>query len=431
MRPLVVYLDSSDFSRFGDLLAGRGKHGDADLLVQLEKYRDEGIVDFRYSYIHIVEAAPTTDDALTYARERAVAILRVCGKKALAVFWSLPLIDAAGALREPQYRLPRDRLQFNGRNDNGQWFPTFRDVFEHLTSSLKEMYEDPLSVAQKYDPEFRVNRAFRRKAKKNTSPKAVAQTFARDLPNLWPSYHEKLLGHFPISAETSRLWQRHMLGKAKLDDMTAAIARDLSFLPAVMDWLVPSGTSPLREVPAWLRNGAAGYEAVIASGRASREAPGRDLITLGGEQRAKKLWADTMVGKRAQLENGFLAQICSSISTDVATIQALGVNPGELSSFLSEKWIAGFPSQQTLVEAILWGNDKNTSPFENEKKIEKVGSDFGDMLHAAYLPYVDLMRVDGHSVGYLKKAALIVNTTLVDKLHKLPAAIASKLSEVA
>ena len=109
-------------------------------------------------------------------------------------------------------------------------------------------------------------------------------------------------------------------------------------------------------------------------------------------------------------------------------IQELGVNRETLTAVVDEKWIEAFPSQRVLVEAYMGNFEKNISPFEQPRRIEKVGSDVGDIMHALYMPYVDFLRVDGFANQYLGTASSLVNTELVDKLEKLAPAIRKRLS---
>ena len=47
-------------------------------------------------------------------------------------------------------------------------------------------------------------------------------------------------------------------------------------------------------------------------------------------------------------------------------------------------------------------------------------SDFGDILHAAYLPHVDIFRADGNTASIIKQAKLPCKTKVVSRLVDLP-----------
>jgi len=428
MRPIQVYFDSSDFSRFGEVIGGRGKPGDEQLMIELEKLSASGDVEYRYSYIHVVEAAPTTDTALHFAIERADAIMRLCRRRALPPFMYLPIIEAAGSAVEPDILDPRDRLRFNGRSDSGQWFNSFRQVFLDSTASLREMYNDPIKAVAENDPDFPMNRAMRRKVKKKSSPKLMSQQFAREIPTMWPAFMERVQAEFPFSNETSELWQKHLLGKCSTEQVNDSLQRDLSNLPNLMHWLKPSGGTRLRELPGWLRESAGKYKLVVATAWAMRDDGIKNSTTILGKDEVQAIWNDSRSRRRESFQNRIREGVRKTILEEGDYIQELGVNMEALTAVVDEKWIEAFPSQRVLVEAYMGNFEKNISPFEQQRKIEKVGSDVGDIMHALYMPYVDILRVDGFANQYLKTASSLMNTELVDKLEKLAPAIRKRLS---
>lgn len=427
MRPIQVYLDSSDFSRFGEVIGGHGKPGYEQLMIELEKLGASGDVEYRYSYVHVVEAAPVTDEALHFAIERAEAIMLLCGRRTLPPFMYLPIIDAAGSAAEPDILDPRDRLRFHGRNDIGQWSNSFREVFVDLTASLQKMYNDPLQMVAENDPDFPMNREMRRKVKKKSSPTLMSQQFARELPTMWPTFMARVRGEFPLSDATFDLWQKHFLGKCSAEEVNDSLRHDLSDLPNLMHWLKPSGGRHLRGLPDWLRGGASKYTSLIASTWAKRDDGVKNAATILAKDKVQAIWNESRSGWRESFQNKIREGARKMILEEGDYIQELNADMDTLISVVDGKWIEAFPSQRVLVEAYMGNFEKNISPFEQPRKIEKIGSDVGDIMHALYMPYVDFMRVDGFANQYLRTAASLVNTELVDRLEKLAPAIRRRL----
>jgi hypothetical protein len=54
-------------------------------------------------------------------------------------------------------------------------------------------------------------------------------------------------------------------------------------------------------------------------------------------------------------------------------------------------------------------------------------SDFGDIFHATYLPYVDIFRADGNTASIIEQAKLPFKTKVVSKLTDLPKEIENLL----
>ena len=330
---------------------------------------------------------------------------------------------------EPTISLPRDRLRFNGRSDHGQWFNSFRDVFLDLTASVQELFHDPVKVAMELDPGFTVNRALRRKVKQKSSPKLMSKHFTRELPALWPNFIERARGEFPLSDETSTFWQQHLIGRAPVEDVSRSLAHDLSDLPKLMHWLKPSGGPHLRDMPDWLRVSADRYKSTIADAWARRGNEGKTLAAILGKDKLQTLWNGSRESGLESFKETLRNAVRKIILEETNYIQELGLEQEALNAFVDANWMEAFPTQRVLAEAYIGIFEKNISPFEQPRKLEKVSSDVGDIMHALYMPYVDIFRVDGFACQYLRTASALVNTELVDKLEKLAPAIRKRLSE--
>jgi hypothetical protein len=55
-------------------------------------------------------------------------------------------------------------------------------------------------------------------------------------------------------------------------------------------------------------------------------------------------------------------------------------------------------------------------------------SDVGDILHVAYMPYVDIYRTDGPMANVIREAKLARSTEVVGKLENLMEAIERQLA---
>lgn len=429
-RPLQVYLDSSDFSRFGDFLEGKGRPEIGALLTSLEALVASKAIECRFSYIHVVEAAPTTEVALHHARGRARAIERLCGRKALAPFTELPAIDASGILKGDSLgTFPRDRSRFHGRSDIGQWFPSFDSTMVEIAEMMTALSNDVLGAVKESDPEFAANRAMRRKLKKKAKPAKVSKSIREMMPSAWPQFEAKIRTQFPLTKESSSTWQRFILRKADLSEVSTAIASDLSDLPEIMNWMSPTATGHLREAASWLRSSTYQFSDLIAASlEKMRELQERNSTIIDESQR-RALWEQGKVERRRKFEQQLLDSALKSIEKDRETLQLQGVDPKELYDLVQEKGLDVLPSQRTLVAVWAANFEKNISPFEAKRKAEKVASDVGDIMHACYMPYVDIMRVDGFAYQYMLNAANSAQTILVDKLERLVPTIHSLISD--
>jgi len=90
MTRAIVYLDTQDYSRLADAVAGRGQ---ADLLPvydQLRKFAREGVVEFCFSYMIVSELLQLNPSDIEIARRKASVVEELCGAHAFPnIFWLL------------------------------------------------------------------------------------------------------------------------------------------------------------------------------------------------------------------------------------------------------------------------------------------------------------------------------------------------------
>ncbi len=109
-------------------------------------------------------------------------------------------------------------------------------------------------------------------------------------------------------------------------------------------------------------------------------------------------------------------------------IQRLGANPDEVRSLVETRGIDVLPSQKVFTELFVRNFQKNIAPFEQRRKPARIASDVGDIMHGLYMPFVDVMRVDGFGYQYMQAGAALTETVLVDKIEKLISTIHSILA---
>lgn len=430
VRPLQVYLDSSDFSRFADYLAGHGKPEHGLILDELERLIAADVIECRYTYIHIVEAAPTSDEAVRFAMERAYAIERICGRKTLAPYMNLPLIEAVGAWADSRSNvLPRDRSQMHGRSDNGEWFPSFDVVMMEIADSIRSMIDDVGRAIGEHEPDLVLNRKMRRLLKRKAKPNAVERDFRKQLPANWPAFEQRIRAELPLSDQSSSVWRRFLLGEASVDEVSLAVAKDMSNLGVMMRWLAPSGGPNLRTLPSWLRQGGEDLMRGYTQHRGQLNELKQRTTPLLGEEGIRRIWDKQVPERREAFAQRCVEMVLQFIDEERPRIKRLGADPDEIRSFVAAHGIDVLPSQKVMTELFIGNLQKNIAPFEQWRKPEKLASDVGDIMHGWYMPFVDVMRVDGFAYQYMQTAAELVETVLVDKIEKLIPAIRAVLAE--
>lgn len=120
MRPLQIYLDSSDFSA---LSAPNRTSAHDDVEKKLLTWLDAGVIEIRFSYLHVVEASPIRPKDIESATARFQKIVQLCGKKCLISTISIVEreISSPGDWQSSSYS---DWLY---RND-GDWLPNIEGL---------------------------------------------------------------------------------------------------------------------------------------------------------------------------------------------------------------------------------------------------------------------------------------------------------------
>ena len=152
MRPLQVYLDSSDFSVLSD--TSRRTQEIITLESQLVNWRNAGLIEIRFAYPHLTEAAPLEPQHIEASRCRALKIAELCHGKALAAQDKIFKAEIRNLIGES---VNRDYIYM----DDGDWLPDFSDN----AIGSDELFDHAKQI-QKAVTEMRLNRAGTRKALK-------------------------------------------------------------------------------------------------------------------------------------------------------------------------------------------------------------------------------------------------------------------------
>jgi hypothetical protein len=155
MRPLQVYLDSSDFSVLSD--SSKRTQEIITLENQLVNWRNAGLIEIRFAYPHLIEAAPIGLQHIEASRYRAQKIAELCQGKALAAqdkIFAAEIRSLIGESNKPNYVFM----------DDGDWLP---DISDNVTGA-DELFDHAKQI-QKTVAEMGLNRTDTRKALKQYS----------------------------------------------------------------------------------------------------------------------------------------------------------------------------------------------------------------------------------------------------------------------
>lgn len=388
-KPLIVYLDSCDISNLSDEAKRTEK------LVQIERelfsLKEEGLIEFRFSHVHVIEAAPTEPQYVDLAHKRFSYIKKLCGYKCFVT----PIeIIRAEALRLGE----TNESVIEILNDEGIWFPPIdmEDGFIDFSSEFRQRIAS--------EPDRKDRRKLERKLfDKNGEFTAFARKSIKDAA---PEFVRGLCSKYPLLPENIELANKVFLETGSMNDLFDEAKKSLVDMEFIGDWyakqwdlLIPN-SSYLREIGANLKEQLSEFTGNLKSSNESlkRLALKDSEISRMAEENFSKL------------SESLPLSIVKAMAKD-EQIELFKAPNWELTpSLLSMTYI-----YVSLIKSIVQSAQKPRV------------SDFGDVYHTSFIPYVDFFRADGAISSAITKAKLPFKTVIVSKLENLPEQIRLKL----
>lgn len=403
LRPVRVYLDSSDYSTLSKPQLDNEAAAIRDRLIA---WADSGEVDFRYSGAHISEMSPLQPQYVDAAKTRGELLVVLCGRKTLVSFDELMRREITAVAQDSGP--PADVY-----SDTGDWFPPFKDFIS------------PVSVVETVKKEFDaitkghgMNRAQRRKGKKSlVKGNNLTAEAKQHLMSGKAGALKELLSVYPMREQDARVLHNLVIGTA-----TAKEAEE-AFLNSLRDptWMI-----------GWFEQHSEELSHVIQWARGPGEAMSKSLMDI-----AEKAVQLRELNRKIGLANqsvflGFDLEAKQQLRLNVfvnmarRVAEATGVSLSNHSleeTRLSRNAVGLSVCITSAVDSML--NSLSATPRKPKD------SDFIDVVHALYVPYVDVFRADGYMAPIIAKAAQRCGTKVVGKLTDLVGAIEKALKEKA
>ncbi|MDR6536980.1 hypothetical protein [Variovorax soli] len=388
--PLQIYLDSSDFSNLSNL----ARQADYEHVKRfLLNARDRGEIEIRFSYAHVVEAAPTALEHLPFAIARFRSIQELCGPRCL--------VDPPTIIR---HEFPSD----HGNplpsllRDDGDWCPSFSGTLE--LPDLGALLQESLSSLPGPERRRKVRQLFDTKGQ--LRPRALRMVRERAEAILASMQRE-----YPMTAEATRSMERFVVGVGSEAEANRALRDSIKNLEQFAQWHAREWETTSK-FSAWLRiygenirrnlSHTAGevrtlYQAELASGRSG------DV--------AKKL-----------LNEGFNRASANFAQGLVKSLHGAGL---EGAANATPSWTTS-PGLMCIASVAVQAFRRTALDPTQSRKART--SDFGDVCHCIYLPYVDVFRADGFAATAISDADMPVRALVAPNLMQLPDVIRRALS---
>ncbi|MFO1251445.1 MAG: hypothetical protein U1E77_10005 [Inhella sp.] len=391
-RPLIVYLDSADFSVMSDPKRG---HEWASEREGLMRYVADGQIRCAFSHTHLVEMAPVDRAHADLAIQKIDLLAALCGNFALP-FMDRLITHELAALREGR---PRD---LDVTVEDGSWYPPISDLVASMGTMAFTKEDISGAIAQ-----YAGNRAQRRAAgkkllKKGRPSSAILQELKRrDSADL----AIEIAKTFPMRDQDAKALARYVCGQATVAEAQDAFEMSLKDPRLMFRWFASEDVD-ITKFNSWLRKSSVELQALVAT-RAEIAKWIRDLPEEHRDRLTSELLARAESDRRAD-------QLIADFAQRFAADRLPGPgNPLPLAHL--HDTCAGLTTMiRTFLDAA-W-----TSTTEQPRL--PLPSDFPDALHAIYAPYVDIFRPDGYTAPHVARHVKRFGTKVVPKLrHLLPA----------
>ena len=392
MPPPVIYLDTRDYSRFGDVLRGKA-HGITEALFRdLEKRKQAGDAIFAVSMPIFGELLQYDSSFRETSICKAEAVERLCGSWALAFPSRLVAAEIGGAGR--QCGLLPEGPDFEILSSDRYWYPNVAAAFENLRAQIHAGISPEIEALGLTSPKMR--RAAKTLANKidfAAAARAAAPQMALKygLPvEVFIRSIVALLNRTVTPAQASRL-------------LFGAIAEPVKFVETYFERIVSE-----RTLPAWISGFGRDFEGRLTT---FRETLKPHIHIDSARQHLESLLAEWPTK---------LAQVALSMAGD--DISEIAMDAGKLDSLASDPELVQLVPEAQIVGKILPAYVRQIIGLSGqEAKIER--SFGGDLVHALYLPHVDLWRGDRRFAAVVAGALPQYADRLVAKATALPAAI--------
>lgn len=389
--PPIVYLDTQDYSRFGDVLRGKADAATEGLFNALEARKRSGDAIFAVSMPILGELLQYNADFLETTLKKAEAVERLCGSWALA--YPSRLVAAEIAMAAQRLGLQPISVDTGVLSAARYWHPNATAISDDLTAAMKQALDAEVAAL----PSRALRRGAARQARKLALHKA-----ARDAAPV-------LAAKYGFSAEAIiepivALLRGTITSDEASRRLFSHIAEPVSFVKTYFE-IVESE----RALPQWMSKLGEDMQAALADCRDEL----RPFLVDGTSRtliRAMFVEISRRLGRKM-------------ISLALSDTAEFGVDATLSKRFSTEPALAAEIQACEIVAAVFEAYFGQITGLCGgaEAKIEH--SFGGDLMHALYLPHVDLWRGDRRFAPLLKNAVPRYASRVVSTLKELPARI--------
>ena len=390
--PIVVFMDSNDYSDLSNPKRSKEMEETRRLLVDLSKSPS---VSFTFSGTLISEMAPLESKYTDYATARTDLMIELCGRK---TFLSYDRIIKAEISRLSSM----DDTPIVSTMDDGTWFPDIGGVvtpaqFIGATAAINEK-----------GAELGLNR----KERRTLSSKASRHgRFRRKFVSGFGDFDlSEILNRYPMRPDDAKVIMEYTLGKATAEQADRAFLESMRDPRWMMRWF-HEHYDRLGIIGDWVRAPSEKFISVFS-----------DVIEAGNE--LLRFENDTGISTGVDLLSaaGWQGQANQMAMTVINRLlhSEYPTSPPCHNTSLIDRYCPGFSTMMSVINSSL-----RNSFGPRARKMKR--NDFVDAMHTMYAPYATVFRSDAYMAPIVRKRVAQYQTTVVERVEMLPGAIKEQL----
>lgn len=394
IRPPIVYLDTQDFSRFGDVLRGKADTVTEALFLEIERRSKAGDAIFPASMPIMGELLQYNADFRETTICKAQAVERLCGRWGLA--FPSRLIAAELLTVARQHHLVPDGPAPESLSSDRYWYPNISGALDGLRERIQAQVKSTVSDLQL------ANRNERRRAKRlvgNFDPAVAIRAAA-------PEFAAKFgLPIEVVMKSVVELARGRITGPEASRRLFGEIAKPVTFVEAYFEKIEGDRSA----IPGWMRGFGDDFERRFLELRAQAAPLLENEEARAAFDRLLALWPKT-------LGPAILGM------ADADDLAEFSLTPAIVSALRAIEGMEDEVPSSIIVGHVIPAYVRQILGLRGSKA--SVESSFGgDLVHALYLPHVDLWRADRRFAGVVVQAVPRYASRVVPTLAALPAAI--------
>jgi hypothetical protein len=392
-RPLVVYLDTQDLSRFGDVLRGKGDAQHEKLFDLIEARKRAGDVVFPATMPLICELLQYDAAHRETTIRKAEAVERLCGSYAMPAPTRLAAIEVS---RVAQAGMIAGTAPIDILNNDRLWFPTIADTLSDLRENMLVAARQSLSVSLPDTAMCKRAEQILETVDWSVEIAALASKVAEEVG-------------LPVEAVMASVVP--FLG-GKISSVEAS-RRMLSGIsePAVFVDMYFERSGPMGTLPRWISDVGMTMSCYL---NALRDSVSK--LRIAKDKKQVRLLVSRLKPNFRQVSFELARASAAEFNLSDQMIDAIASDEEAASTVPSAQIAAAALEAYTLqIVGVTAGGAKIEDSFG------------GDVLHAFYLPYVDLWRGDRRFSAALRQALPAYRGRISGPLTQLPKEIELKL----